>query len=968
MIDLLGREQIADAPTAVGELMKNALDAGARNASINFEKEKRTLTICDDGLGMRSNDVIEKWLVIATDSKQGNKNADDSWAKYADEEQRLWVNGGRSFGEKGIGRLSVGALGRSTLLWSVWGEGKEKQGTLCFVHWHLFRHPKLLFEQIPVPLSVHKAEATGADVNALFNRFADELRKSTIFKDNSWNKNLRDEIQLDIVKTLSSRVKGMRLGWNVGTTFKIFEVSSNVDDLFIQAGQLKLDEDPTPDLLKAYSTFPAFWNPFQEKQERKFSITTLIDGHPTDCAMRDFWKRNDFDDADHHINIEVNEEGFAEGSLRNYRKREDIKYQRQLTKLPRLHSSPGPFKIEIGYVKGLPSDSMLNADDHLQFSKRLEIAGGFYVYVDNVRIQPYGNSEADFIGFEERRNKNSGRYYFSHRRMFGGLFINSSNCVELKEKAGREGFQVNGAYRGLRYWLREIFLDLADSYYGGKSTEGKNQKERKRKRNRKTKERLDELRDLYLESIGLARRSLSDLERDIKSNVITARRLIRDEQNGIPGLGLRECKIGIDLLRDRLDEIGKLPGEPNQAFIIEGDDLEGLETYITKKHEAQSHLTKEISILSSLYQKLVLRADAKEERLKEIIDRIHEADNMVERRLRESMEPLKARMETLSHELDAFCISEIERLKEIRESILKGITPQNIADDKTGELSKLLETALQKQRIELRDVSLVQIERMEDDLKNLAGQTSSAFIAQDYAAEITNLNSKVELLAEVAQLGLVLESATHEYEGQLSSIRHCIGLLSDSLDEKQQHILDSIEHSFEIIDERLRLFDPLLRRKTASIQTVTGVEIRDFITRRFADHVKNTEMVEFTNNFISTEWNHIKRPVFLGAIHNLIANAIYWIRSVEAPKVRLSVSRGQLIISDNGPGVANRDEQRIFDPGFSRKPHGRGLGLYVAKESLKALGYSLALLSSPAVGGLPGANFGIVKVNDEERK
>ncbi len=49
VIDLLGRQQIADAPTAEGELFKNSLGAGASDVWINY-----TLPAENDGTKERS--------------------------------------------------------------------------------------------------------------------------------------------------------------------------------------------------------------------------------------------------------------------------------------------------------------------------------------------------------------------------------------------------------------------------------------------------------------------------------------------------------------------------------------------------------------------------------------------------------------------------------------------------------------------------------------------------------------------------------------------------------------------------------------------------------------------------------------------------------------------------------------------------------------------------------------------------
>ena len=69
-IDHLGRGQIADAPTAVSELWKNAWDAYATNVSLNiFDGATVVAAVFDDGIGMSASDFVDRWLVIGTESK-----------------------------------------------------------------------------------------------------------------------------------------------------------------------------------------------------------------------------------------------------------------------------------------------------------------------------------------------------------------------------------------------------------------------------------------------------------------------------------------------------------------------------------------------------------------------------------------------------------------------------------------------------------------------------------------------------------------------------------------------------------------------------------------------------------------------------------------------------------------------------------------------------------------------------------
>ena len=72
---------------------------------------------------------------------------------------------------------------------------------------------------------------------------------------------------------------------------------------------------------------------------------------------------------------------------------------------------------------------------------------------------------------------------------------------------------------------------------------------------------------------------------------------------------------------------------------------------------------------------------------------------------------------------------------------------------------------------------------------------------------------------------------------------------------------------------------------------------------------------------------------------NLITNSLYWLKSVSKDKrnIRVMVERKhddslEIIFSDTGPGIDAKYKDQIFEPYFSRKPDGHGLGLCLVGE------------------------------------
>ena len=128
---------------------------------------------------------------------------------------------------------------------------------------------------------------------------------------------------------------------------------------------------------------------------------------------------------------------------------------------------------------------------------------------------------------------------------------------------------------------------------------------------------------------------------------------------------------------------------------------------------------------------------------------------------------------------------------------------------------------------------------------------------------------------------------------------------------------------------------------------LSGETIETFLKQHFGSYV-DKKVIEIENSFRKKSLPSVRTPVVLGAIHNLVHNAIYWSskgQHGDPPVIRLSANESGFIIADNRPGVAPVDQERIFDPGFSRRPYGRGFGLYISKEALKAINYDLICLS-----------------------
>lgn len=95
---------------------------------------------------------------------------------------------------------------------------------------------------------------------------------------------------------------------------------------------------------------------------------------------------------------------------------------------------------------------------------------------------------------------------------------------------------------------------------------------------------------------------------------------------------------------------------------------------------------------------------------------------------------------------------------------------------------------------------------------------------------------------------------------------------------------------------------------------------------------------------------------------NLLQNSLYWLKKVnkESRKIVVRLRRlaggVRIVFSDSGPGVDEQVADEIFEPYFSTKPRGVGLGLAIAGEIVtEYYAGSLELVGGP----LEGASFAI---------
>jgi signal transduction histidine kinase len=164
--------------------------------------------------------------------------------------------------------------------------------------------------------------------------------------------------------------------------------------------------------------------------------------------------------------------------------------------------------------------------------------------------------------------------------------------------------------------------------------------------------------------------------------------------------------------------------------------------------------------------------------------------------------------------------------------------------------------------------------------------------------------------------------------------------------------------SLENIDETLRVITAATggaeRRRAIDLVTETS-SYRQLLAPLLAAGGVEMELAAQAGEVLRTE---MRPENYYCLLQILTSNAMDWMRGSESPRIRLTLrgtgDRCELIFSDTGPGVPFELADKVFEPMFSRKEGGRGMGLTIARQMVEAHGGRISLITDAR---RRGANF-----------
>ncbi|MBF0629787.1 MAG: ATP-binding protein [Magnetococcales bacterium] len=967
-VDMLGRQQIAGIPTAIHELFKNAHDAYARRVEVDYHRKQRVLILRDDGLGMTREEVESRWLTLGTECKlKVNASIGDVWTGPEGLESRVVM------GEKGIGRLAVAVIAPITLMLTraIRPDGHDDL-VAVLVHWGVFEQPGIDLDEVLIP--IHEFPGGSLPDRVALGRMIGELRENirglsgqlptgavdTLFASLDTAARI-DPSKLDV--TLNNhREKPLTLsGDGHGTWFFCLPVAPELDlDIDHRSDGGKSGDGIESKLQQILLGFANS----MDREHRQVLVTEFrdhgLDGEVVELiGGKNFFDHSAFTLTDHLIEGAFDEYGQFHGSIRFYQN-EPREMTCSWTGGKGRPIRCGPFKFRLGVLMGELGESALNATDHAVMRQRLNALGGLYVYRDGIRVLPYGTWDHDFLGIEHRRTLAAKDWFYSYRRMIGYVDLRHDHNHALNEKAGREGFRENLAFRDFREVLVNLFRETAIRFFREGSNEGDEFRE---------KRTLLEEGHAQLQ----ARKRRADERR---KEFIQALRAFRKEAEG--GGFHQRARTLHDHFTARLKVVSELSdsGEFLDAlFALEREFLAGIGafnrdlTLIKPARLALGRQEKEWEV----HQRLMpgIRADTVgmlEQGIGEAISRLaRDRVDTDQRRIvalnmlgsgRESVrkEAMQYRRKTertaeaFRTELKKLMNRETRGISQDLENLIADFTRDTVVHPDRIE-TRLME--VEKRLVEMRDGHVKVLNDIRGQLEEITESIRTGR-AMDHGADVlgnrlAQLEDQREFEAQFVQIGMTVGILGHEFERAAAGLRSGMRDLKPWADKTPglMSVYKRLRESFEYLDGYLMLLDPLGRRMTRRSVEVPGSDIHRYLRRIFGTQLEGTGVALQTTSAFEAQRIRCRSSSLLGAMTNLVDNAIYWVqRSVTGVKViTLDADDHGFLVRNTGPGISRFDAPHIFDFGWSSRPGGRGMGLSVSRQALLGEDLSLELIT-----------------------
>jgi two-component system sensor histidine kinase PilS (NtrC family) len=224
--------------------------------------------------------------------------------------------------------------------------------------------------------------------------------------------------------------------------------------------------------------------------------------------------------------------------------------------------------------------------------------------------------------------------------------------------------------------------------------------------------------------------------------------------------------------------------------------------------------------------------------------------------------------------------------------------------------------------------------RMQARFARPAASTTDEFVI--FMEDVRDVEDRAQQL-KLAAMGRLTASIAHEIRNPLAAISHAGQLLNEDARDPMLKRLSAIVR--ENTHRLNRLVEDVLRVARREPPLGEELEIAEFVRNFLTEFTRDRGLQPATVQLetpaglsVKFEQSHLRQ-----VLYNLVDNALRY-ASGQPGSVRIVIElapegdRPQLWVFDDGPGVPFDARSALFEPFFTTRSQGTGLGLYLARE------------------------------------
>jgi two-component system, sporulation sensor kinase E len=241
---------------------------------------------------------------------------------------------------------------------------------------------------------------------------------------------------------------------------------------------------------------------------------------------------------------------------------------------------------------------------------------------------------------------------------------------------------------------------------------------------------------------------------------------------------------------------------------------------------------------------------------------------------------------------------------------------------------------------------------------SIAGQVGHVMILRDITESRRTAQQTIES-ERLNALTLLAAGVAHEIGNPLNSLHIHLQLMERKAQELDRNEKGELQQSIDVARSEVRRLDSIvtqflraIRPSRPQLRPENVNTIVEEAVRFFTPEIQDRDIVVEQELRADLPLLQLDREQMKQAFYNVIKNSLEAMRRHGTLRIRTDLDNTYVIVSfvDTGGGMSAENLSRVFEPYFTTKPSGTGLGLLIVRRIVREHGGELSIESNQGRG------------------